>query len=130
MNAFKKIYRELKLSLTTLAGISWQIVIKNLVQRKQAKQGEKDKFDNYTLMHKKGELQMALLRPFFTKLRFRQSFWGAKQVSILIGTKVMTQNAKTQKTQMCGFVQNCKKMEMKIFVFCVMIVEPIRIQTH
>ena len=42
----------------------------------------------------------------------------------------MTQNAKTQKTQMCVFVQNCKKTEMKIFVFCVITVEPIRIQTH
>ena len=40
----------------------------------------------------------------------------------------MTQNAKTQKTQMCVFVQNYKKTEMEIFAFCVIIHEPIKIQ--
>ena len=39
---------------------------------------------------------------------------------MLIGTKVMTQNAKTQKTQMSFFVQNRKKTEMEIFAFCVL----------
>ena len=53
-----------------------------------------------------------------TKLRFIRSFWGAGQVYILIGTKVMTQNPKTQKTQICVFVQNHKKMGMEIFAFC------------
>ena len=41
----------------------------------------------------------------------------------------MTQNAKTQKTQMSGFVQNCKKSEMEIFAFYVITFEPIRIYT-
>ena len=40
----------------------------------------------------------------------------------------MTQNAKTQKTHMCVFVQNYKKTEeMEIFAFCVITVEQIRI---
>ena len=39
----------------------------------------------------------------------------------------MTQNAKMQKTQMFDFVQNHKKTEMEIFVFCVITFEPIRI---
>ena len=39
----------------------------------------------------------------------------------------MTQNAKTQKTQMSVFVQNRKKTEMEIFAFCVIFFEPIRI---
>ena len=39
----------------------------------------------------------------------------------------MTQNAKTQKTPICDFEQNCKKMEMEIFPFCVITCEPIRI---
>ena len=52
-----------------------------------------------------------------TKLRFRRSFWGAGQVYILIGTKVMTQNPKTQKMQICVFVQNRIKTEMEIFAF-------------
>ena len=30
----------------------------------------------------------------FTKLRFRQSFWGAQHVKILIGSKAMTKNKK------------------------------------
>jgi hypothetical protein len=30
----------------------------------------------------------------FTKLRFRQSFWGAQHVKILIGSKAMTKNTK------------------------------------
>ena len=42
----------------------------------------------------------------------------------------MTQNAKTQKTQMSVFVQNCKKSEMEIFAFYVITFEPIKIQTH
>ena len=41
----------------------------------------------------------------------------------------MTQNEKTQKKQMFDFVQNHKKTEMEIFVFCVITFEPIRIQT-
>ena len=51
--------------------------------------------------------QIAIFRPFLaivlpntwifsTKLWFRLSFWGAEQVWILIGSKVMIQNAKTQ----------------------------------
>ena len=51
---------------------------------------------------------MAILQPFlaisvppiwkhFTKLRFRQSFWGTEQVWIMIDTIVMTQNAKQNK---------------------------------
>ena len=39
----------------------------------------------------------------------------------------MTQNAKTQKTQMSVFVQNRKKKEMEIFAFCVITFEPIKI---
>ena len=39
----------------------------------------------------------------------------------------MTQKAKTQKTQMCVFVQNRKKTEMEIFAFCVITFEKIRI---
>jgi hypothetical protein len=34
-----------------------------------------------------------------------------------------TQNAKTQKTQMSVFVQNCKKPKMEIFAFCVITFE-------
>ena len=34
---------------------------------------------------------------------------------MLIGTKVMTQNAKMQDIQMSVFVQNCQKSEMAIF---------------
>ena len=30
----------------------------------------------------------------------------------------MTQNPKTEKTQICVFVQNRKKPEMEIFAFC------------
>ena len=41
----------------------------------------------------------------------------------------MTKNAKTQKMQMCVFVQNQKKTEMEIFMFCVITFEPIIIQT-
>ena len=37
----------------------------------------------------------------------------------------MTKNAKTQKMQMCVFVQNQKKTEMEIFMFCVITFEPI-----
>ena len=36
---------------------------------------------------------------------------------MLIGTKVMTQNLKTQKTKMNVFVQNPKKTEKEIFAF-------------
>ena len=39
----------------------------------------------------------------------------------------MTQNAKTQGSQMCVFVQNCKETEMEIIAFCVITVEQIRI---
>ena len=39
----------------------------------------------------------------------------------------MTQNAKTRKTPICIFEQNCKKTEMEIFPFCVITCEPIRI---
>ena len=50
--------------------------------------------------------QMAVYQPFlanfppttliyFTKLRFRWSFWGAEQVCTSFGSKVMTQNANT-----------------------------------
>ena len=60
---------------------------------------------------------MAILRPFlaifvptirksFTKLRFRRTFWGPKEVWIMIGTIIMTQKGKetkTQKTQMHFF---------------------------
>ena len=41
----------------------------------------------------------------------------------------MTQNAKTQKTQLCVFVQNRKQQEMEMFAFCVITFEPIKIQT-
>ena len=44
----------------------------------------------------------------------------------LIGTIDMTQNTKTQKTQISVFVQNCKKLKMEIFAFCVITFEPIR----
>ena len=37
----------------------------------------------------------------------------------------MTQNEKTQKMPICVFEQNCKKMEMEIFPFCVITCEPI-----
>ena len=37
----------------------------------------------------------------------------------------MTKMQKTQKTQMFVFVQNSKKREMKIFLFCVITFEPI-----
>jgi uncharacterized membrane protein (GlpM family) len=59
--------------------------------------------DTYSLMRKKPDLNsiLALLRPFlviflqatfifFTKLRFRRSFWSAYQVWILIGSKATT----------------------------------------
>ena len=49
---------------------------------------------------------------------------------MLIGTKVMTQNAKMQKTQMSVFVQNRKKPEMEIFAFCVITFEPIQTYTR
>ena len=39
----------------------------------------------------------------------------------------MTQNAKTQKTQMSLFLQDDKKMEMEIFAFCFITFEPIKI---
>ena len=39
----------------------------------------------------------------------------------------MTQDTKSQETQMCIFVQNRKKMEMEIFVFCVTTFEKIKI---
>ena len=40
----------------------------------------------------------------------------------------MTQNAKTQKTQMSLFLQNHIKAEMEIFAFCVPTFEQIKIQ--
>ena len=51
---------------------------------------------------------------FFTKMRLRQSFWGAEQVWILIGLKVMTQMKKHTKIakntiQIRFFLQNHKK---------------------
>ena len=39
----------------------------------------------------------------------------------------MTQNAKMQKMQMYGFVQNHEKTEMEIFAFCVPTFRPIKI---
>ena len=39
----------------------------------------------------------------------------------------MTQIAKMKEMQMFDFVQNHKKTEMEIFVFCVITFEPIRI---
>ena len=39
----------------------------------------------------------------------------------------MTQNAKTQKTQMSIFFQNHKKPEMELYAFCVITFEPIEI---
>ena len=48
---------------------------------------------------------------------------------MLIGTKVMTQNAKMQKTQMSVFVQNCKKPKMEIFAFCVIPFVLIKVKT-
>ena len=39
----------------------------------------------------------------------------------------MTQNTKTQETQMSVFVQNCKKWKMEIFAFCIITFEPIEI---
>ena len=42
----------------------------------------------------------------------------------------MTKMQKTQKTQMSFFVQNSKKREMKIFLFCVITFEPIIIETY
>ena len=41
----------------------------------------------------------------------------------------MTQTAKMQEMQMFEFIPNHKKIEMEIFVFCVITFEPIRIQT-
>ena len=41
----------------------------------------------------------------------------------------MTQNTKMQEMQMFEFIPNHKKIEMEIFVFCVVTFEPIRIQT-
>ena len=38
-----------------------------------------------------------------------------------------TKNGKAQKTPICVFEQNCKKLEMEIFPFCVITSEPIRI---
>ena len=37
----------------------------------------------------------------------------------------MTQNAKTQKTQMSLFLQNHKETEIEIFAFCTITFEPI-----
>ena len=39
----------------------------------------------------------------------------------------MTQNAKTQKTQMSLFLQNHKKTDMEKFAFCVITFEQIKI---
>ena len=40
----------------------------------------------------------------------------------------MTQNAKMQKMQMSIFVQNRKKTRNKIYIFCVITFEPIKIK--
>ena len=79
---------------------------------------------------------MVVFRPFlaifspntwisFTKLKFRQSFWDAKWVYIIFGSKLMTKwktykSAKNAKniTQIRVFLQNRKKAEMEIFVSC------------
>ena len=59
----------------------------------------------------------------FTKLRSRRSFWGAEQAWIMIGTTVLTQNAKKN--------ENAKKADavffynMEIFAFWVITFEPI-----
>ena len=49
---------------------------------------------------------------YMTKLRFRQSFWGAERVWISIGSKVMTQNANISVSRFLWF---CKK-----YLICVM----------
>ena len=50
----------------------------------------------------------------FTKLKFRQSFWGAEQVYILIGSKVVTQKAKIF---ISVFLQFCKKDLICVMLF-------------
>jgi hypothetical protein len=76
----------------------------------------------------------------FTKLKFRRSYWGAEQVYILIGSKVIYD--KKHKYFPFVFFQFCKKklvvcvMFYPFFVFlaffCIYVItfEPIKIQTH
>ena len=44
--------------------------------------------------------------PSFTKLKFRRSFWGAEQIYIFVGSKVMTQNANISLSIFFNFVKN------------------------
>ena len=55
----------------------------------------------------------------FTKLKFRQSFWGAEQVYNFIGLKVMTQNVSIFVSLFCfGFLKNLL-ICVKFFAFFV-----------
>ena len=65
---------------------------------------------------------MTIIRPFlaifwaptyisFIKRRFRRSFWGAEQVCIFTGQRIMTQNAYFS---VSGFIRFCKKKLVKM----------------
>ena len=92
---------------------------------------------------------MAVLQPFlpifwaiyttsFTKLNIRLSFWGAEHVSILIGSKVMTEMKNMQKCEKRKnhqkhymdyiFFTKSQKLKIEIFAFCGITSEPIKIQ--
>ena len=76
----------------------------------------------------------------FTKLKSRQSFWGAEQLYISIGPKVMTKMKNTQKCKKRKnhqkhyirnfFLQNRNRTKMEKIAFCVITFDPIKIQTH
>ena len=73
-------------------------------------------FANYIFVFHKTEIQTVILRCLVNlNLNWYKSF-DKKQ--------------KTQKVPVCVFEQNCKKMEMEIFPFCVITFEPIRILTN
>ena len=76
----------------------------------------------------------------FTKMKFRQLFWGAEQVYIFIGSKVMTQNANISLSVFFNFVKKLVICVMFFPFFCIFCVfaffcislitfEPIKIQT-
>ena len=62
---------------------------------------------------------------FFTKLKFRPSFWGAEQVCILIGSWIMTQNANIS---ISGFYRFCKKKSFVFLYFVSYLLNQLRIR--
>ena len=61
---------------------------------------------------------MAFLRPFVVSFLLRRSFWGAKLVLILIGSKIMTQKANIS----VFFLWFCQKKSNLCSVFCVFVI--------